>query len=185
MKILVACEESGTVSNKFYRLGHDVTSCDLYPSKFINHYQGNVLDIINNGFDLMIAFPPCTYLTVANNRNWEIKKQEQLKAFEFVKLLWNANIPKIAIENPVGWLNTNWQPCTQIIHPYYFGEPYSKRTCLWLKNLPLLKYNLNDTLFEQKTSCIPLRKFTNTVRGSVNRSKTFQCIANAMCKSWG
>ena len=151
MKVLVACEFSGRVRDAFTALGHDAISCDLLPSETPGkHYQGNVLDIINEGFDLMIAHPPCTYLSVAGNAHLKRpgRIEKRLEAYQFFLKLANAPIYRIAIENPVGYINTNYRKPDQIIHPYYFGEPFQKRSCLWLKNLPLLMYN--NTIVEPK-----------------------------------
>jgi len=139
MKVLVACEYSGTVRDAFIAKGHDAMSCDLLPTdKPGPHYQGDVCDILDDGWDLMIAHPPCTYLSVSgihwNNRGrgWE----ETDKALDFVRLLLSANIPKIALENPVSIISSRIRKPDQIIHPYQFGHDASKATCLWLKNLP-------------------------------------------------
>ena len=143
MKVLVACEFSGIVRDAFAVRGHDAWSCDYRdterPGK---HFQCSVLshDIVNRGWDLMIAHPDCTYLTVSGAR-WmseEWRQEAQLSALFFVKSLWKFPIERIAIENPVGKLSSLWRGPDQIVEPYHFGDPYKKATCLWLKNLPPL-----------------------------------------------
>lgn len=143
LKILVACEFSGRVRDAFTKLGHYAVSCDLLPSDTPGeHYQGDVKNIINNGWDMMIAFPPCTYLC-SSGLHWNKRRPERAKlteeALEFVSFLLNVDIPHILLENPVGCINTRIRPPNQIINPFEYGHPESKRTCLWLKNLPLLK----------------------------------------------
>jgi hypothetical protein len=142
MKILVACEYSGKVREAFKALGHDATSCDLLPTDLPGkHYQGDVFDIINDGWDLMIAHPPCTYLSVSG-MHWTTRGLRDPKltedALTFVKLLMDAPIPRIAIENPISVISSRIRKPDQIIQPWWFGEDASKKTCIWLKNLPLL-----------------------------------------------
>lgn len=201
MKVLIACEHTGKTRDAFTALGHDAMSCDLKPSETKGkHYQGSVLDILNGGFHLMIAHPPCTHLSKAGGWCWKFKQAEQQEAFEFVKQLWNAPIEMIAIENPIGWLNTNWMKPTQIIHPYYFGDEWMKETCLWLKNLPKLKYCLSDNLFEKATAVEPKgnwvkpgnnrphRRFNDVKEGgkgnATDRSRSFESISKAMAEQW-
>jgi len=211
MKVLVACEFSGIVREAFRRRGHDAWSCDLLPTEIPgNHIVGDVLEVISNslsslgkaywGWDLLIAFPPCTHLSKVGGWCWKYKKQEQLEAFRFVLALWEAPIQRISLENPIGWLNTNWQPPTQIIHPYYFGDPYLKETCLWLKNLPTLTYVLKDDMFYKATAVEPIanwvkpgnirnRRFNRVPEGGkgnpADRSRSFPKIAEAMAEQWG
>lgn len=142
MRILVACEFSGTVRDAFKSKGHDAWSCDLLPTdRPGNHIQDNCLKHLDDGWDMLIAFPPCTYLC-SSGIGWNSKTpgRETLTnlSVEFVKRLWNCNIPKIAIENPVGVLSSRMCKPTQIIQPYEFGHDASKTTCLWLQNLPKL-----------------------------------------------
>ena len=142
MKVLVACEYSGTVRDAFTRMGHDATSCDILPSEAPGkHYQGNVFDIIGNGWDLLIAHPPCTYLSVSG-MHWTTRglRDPQLTedALDFVRQLMDCNIPKIAIENPVSVISSRIRKPDQIIQPWFFGDDASKKTCLWLKGLPKL-----------------------------------------------
>ena len=201
MRVLVACEFSGIVREAFKKRGHDAWSCDLLDTEIPgNHIKGDVLKILGEGWDLMIAHPPCTHLSKASGWCWKYKQQEQLEAFKFVLELWEAPIQGVAIENPIGWLNTNWQPPAQIIHPYYFGDPYLKETCLWLKNLPRLTYVLQDDMFYKATATEPIanwvkpgnvrnRRFNRVPEGgnrnSCDRSRTFPQIAEAMAEQWG
>ena len=201
MKVLVTCEFSGIVREAFGKRGHDAWSCDLLSTEIKGrHIQDDVLKHLDDGWDLMIAFPPCTHLSKAGGWCWKYKQQEQLEAFKFVLQLWESPIQRIAIENPVGWLNTNWQPPTQILHPYYFGDPYLKQTCLWLKNLPTLTYVLRDDMFYKATAVEPIanwvkpgnvrtRRFNTVLEGgnrnSKDRSRTFPKIAEAMATQWG
>ena len=195
MRVLVACEYSGAVRDAFIAKEHDAMSCDLLPTdKPGPHYQGDVRDILNDGWDLMIAHPPCTYLSVSgihwNNRGrgWD----ETEKALDFVRLLLSANIPKIALENPVSIISSRIRKPDQIIHPHQFGHDASKATCLWLKNLPKL----------QPTNMIAPRivngrpRWGNQTDGGQNklppsddrwkiRSTTYQGIADAMAETWG
>lgn len=144
MRVLVACEYSGVVRDAFLKRGHEACSADFLfsESPLGYHYQGDVMDIIDDGWDLMIAHPPCTYLSSAGNA-W-LKAPGRMAArddaYEFVMALAGADIPRICIENPVGFLNSHWRKPDQIIHPYFFGDPRMKRTCLWLKGLKPLYY---------------------------------------------
>jgi hypothetical protein len=194
MKVLVACEFSGTVRDAFIKHGHDAVSCDLLPSKG-PHYQGNVLDIIDNGFDLMIAHPPCTYLCSSGlHWNKRVKGRDILtvEALSFVNDLINAPIEKIAIENPIGCISTQIKKPSQYIQPYQFGHNASKKTCLWLKNLP----NLKPTEYVEPRIVNGMPRWDNQTDSGQNRlgpsekrwalrSKTYQGIANAMAKQWG
>jgi len=202
MKILVACEESQAVVIEFRRKGHDAFSCDVkdcsggFPDW---HIKGDVLDIINHGWDMMIGFPPCTYLTYAGTRHWNNpgRLEKRLEALNFFAKLWTAPIDKICLENPKGCASPVIAKYSQIIQPYYFGDSEQKTTCLWLKNLPLLKHYENDTLFDKKThikkpepfSILSSGKKTYFSDGKTRdpeiRSKTFPGIARAMADQWG
>ena len=143
MKVLVACEYSGTVRDAFIAQGHKAMSCDLLPTDAPGpHYQGDVLDIINDGWDLMIAHPPCTYLSVSG-MHWTTRGLRDLQltvdALNFVRTLLDANIPRIALENPVSVISTQIRKPDQVVHPSMFGHDASKKTCLWLKGLPKLE----------------------------------------------
>ena len=194
MKVLIACEYSGIVRNAFTKLGHDAMSCDLLPSDQPGkHYQGDVFDIIDDGWDLMIAHPPCTYLSRAGARWWKNPDRQILAdhAAKFVFKLRDSNIEKIAIENPIGQLNKRWRYPDQTIQPYQFGHPYSKATCLWLKNLPKL---IPTKILKEFTPLIRSNtshkarngeKQLGTYSGGLITAKTFQGIAEAMANQWG
>lgn len=190
MKILIACEYSGRVRDAFTAQGHDAISCDLLPTERVGpHYQGNVFDIINDGFDLMVAHPPCTDLAVSGAA-WFAKKRadgSQQKSIEFFMALANANIPKICIENPIGIMSTLWRKPSQIIQPWMFGHPESKATCLWLKGIPLLIPTKN---VKPEMELLPRNKQMRMhyLPPSPNRwkirSETYQGIADAMAERW-
>jgi hypothetical protein len=187
MRVLVACEWSGRVRDAFRRLGHEAYSCDLLPGKGEYsqwHLRGDVFDVIDalGNIDIMIAFPPCTYIATIGDY---YGTQKQANAIRFVRDLWDADIPRIAIENPVGSLSTLWKRPTQYIQPYFFGDPYSKRTCLWLNNLPELVqdrgYRRGDI-----TPWVDGGTGSHTgVRTPKRRAITFPGIARAMAEQWG
>lgn len=193
MKVLVACEFSGIVRDAFIRHGHDAISCDLLPTESPGpHYQGDVIDIINDGFDLMIAHPPCTYLC-SSGMHWTTRglRDPQLTedALSFVQLLMNAPIKRIAIENPVGCISSRIRKPDQIIQPWQFGHPESKSTCLWIKNLPLLQpTNILDKpesgRWNNQTKSGQNKLAPSKTRWA-ERSKTYQGIADAMAQQWG
>ena len=196
MKVLVACEFSGAVRDAFRAKGHDAWSCDLLPSENPTyHIQGDVLALLLDGWDMILAFPPCTHLAVSGAAWFEQKRKDgrQKEGIDFFMLFANAPIPKIAIENPVGIMSSIWRKPDQIIQPYQFGQPFSKKTCLWLKDLPLLKPTNIVERGEQITfaSGKSMPKWYSDAfrlppaeRAKV-RSKTFQGIANAMAEQWG
>ena len=192
MKVLIACEFSGIVREAFKARGHDSWSCDLLSTEISgNHYQRNVLEILNEGWDLMIAHPPCTFLSNAGARFLYPKGilnkdrlQKGLSAKELFMFLWNAPIAKICIENPIPSKIFGLPACHQRIQPYEYGHPLKKRTCLWLKGLSLL----------QPTNIVNERQSTKVAgnwfnKGGLdrqkNRAKTFQGIADAMAEQWG
>ena len=180
MKVLVACEYSGTVRDAFSELGHYAMSCDLLPTdKPGNHYQGDVRDVINDGWDIMIAHPPCTHLAVSGARWFKEKKVEQSEALDFVRLLMDAPIKKIAIENPISVISSHIRKPDQIIQPWMFGHGETKATCLWLKNLPLLE---PTDIVEGREHRI--HKMPQTKDRWKLRSTTFQGIAKAMAWQW-
>ena len=204
-RVLVACEESQAVTIEFRKLGHEAYSCDIQPCSGGHpewHLQDDVLRHLDDGWDMMIAHPPCTYLSNAgigwfNEEKYGEKarerKRKRLMAFDFVMRLWNANIDRIAIENPVGWLNSHFRKPDQIIQPYHFGDRESKRTCLWLKNLPVLhptdivKPKVYGYYKRGKKKGKPIYgtqycKFSED--RSIIRSKTFPGIAKAMVTQW-
>lgn len=196
MRVLVACEYSGRVRDAFRALGHDAMSCDLLPSEATGpHYRGNVLDVIGDGWDLMIAHPPCTYLC-SMAIWWNRKRPERWpmthEAMEFVVKLWEAPISQIAIENPVGWLNSNWRKPDQIIHPWQFGHEANKPTCLWLKNTaPLFPTKIvSKGQFYIKKNGQRMSRWSHITSGTSEKrwkiaSTTFLGIADAMARQWG
>ncbi len=181
MKVLVGCEVSAIVREEFRKRGHDAMSCDLLPTEISGkHYQGDVLDIINDGWDMGIFFPPCTRLAVSGARWWKDKQEEQKQAIIFFMKLANAPIPKIAIENPIGIMSTKWRKPDQIIQPYEYGHGETKATCIWVKNLPLLKPTKIVAGREHRIWKMP----PSANRGR-ERSRTFRGIAQAMAQQWG
>ena len=192
MKVLVACEESQEVTAAFIALGHDVMSCDLYPgAKGLPHYQGDVMDIINEGWDLMIAHPPCTFISNAGAVHLFPRKVLSFPRYalgmdgkKFFMQLYNAPIGKIAIENPTPSSIFNLPPHTQTIQPYQFGHPYKKRTLLWLKGLPDL-IPTNDLGDGQSTKVAGNWYNKGGKERQKQRSRTFPGIAQAMAEQWG
>lgn len=201
MRVLVACEESQTVCKAFRAKGHEAYSCDILPSSGGHpewHIQDDVLKHLDEGWDMMIAHPPCTHLASSGARYWKEKQKDgrQKRAIDFVKTLFKSRIEKIALENPSGILSTVWQKPNQYIHPYYFGEPFRKRTGLWLKNLPVLlttnkveptaSWHSGSTRGgKKKDGTRTPSKLPALKSGSFQRSKTFQGIADAMAEQWG
>ena len=215
-RILVACEYSGTVRDAFAKLGWDAWSCDILPTDSQgNHIQCDVMSVINDGWDMMVAFPPCTYLTVTGNK-WlkdqparksgalvgEARRKARQEGIAFFNALKNAQVPRIAIENPVGCMSSEWREPDQIIQPYYFGDAYQKTTCLWLKNLPLLQHAAEDDWFATRSHVgkgeiyvcktgnrIPkwyayADKSQGQAARAKNRSKTPRGLAEAMANQW-
>jgi hypothetical protein len=222
MKVLIACEESQAVCKEFRLLGHDAYSCDLLPSSGGHpewHIQGDVFKILSDGWDLMIAHPPCTYLAVSgarwyyhpDDKDLPVEKRrphpmypnrmnDMMDSVEFVKALYNSNVDKIAIENPIGMLSTRWMKPTQIIQPWMFGDEATKTTCLWLKNLDELKptnivskgerFEWIDSKTGKKKSqpmwyYKALSEAKTKQERQTLRSKTFPGIAKAMAEQWG
>jgi hypothetical protein len=192
MRVLVACEYSGTIRDAFRRRGHYAVSCDLLPSdKPGPHYQGDVSDIIGDGWDLMIAHPPCTYLC-SSGLHWNKKRPERAakteEALRFIEFLMNAPIPRIAIENPIGCISTRICKPDQTIQPWQFGHPESKATCLWLKSLPLLIPTdilaFPDTGRWQNQTASGQNKLAPSADRWKIRSTTYQGIAEAMAEQW-
>lgn len=218
MKVLVACEYSGTVRDAFIAAGHEALSCDLLPTDVAGpHYQGDVRDILGDGWDLMIAHPPCTYLSVSG-MHWTTRglRDAQLTedALDFVNILLNAPIDRIAIENPISVISSRIRKPNQIINPYQFGHDASKKTCLWLRNLPTL---VPTDIVEPRWTCCGLDipdgagkygclncngekvarpRWANQTNSGQNRlspsqdrwkirSETYAGIAKAMAEQWG
>jgi hypothetical protein len=196
VKVLVACEYSGTVRDAFLVKGHEAMSCDLLPTDVPGpHYQGDVFDIINDGWDLMIAHPPCTYLSVSG-MHWTKRGLRDPKltedALSFVRSLLDAPIGKIALENPISIISSRIRKPDQIVNPWQFGHDASKKTCLWLKNLPLLHPTkiIEPRIVEGK------KRWANQTNSGQNklgpsedrwkiRSETYKGIATAMAEQWG
>lgn len=211
MNVLIACERSGIVREQFKRMGHNAWSCDLEPTRLPgNHLQCDVFEAINLiRWDLMIAHPPCTFLTVTRNKwfkpqfdlRFPTQHQDRIQAKAFFMRLAKANVKRIAIENPIGIMSTSWRKPDQIIQPWQFGDPERKATCLWLKNLPKLIWEKETNLFAKKTTVTPniiqLKNggtmsaiHFNSVTLSKDerteiRSNTFEGIAKAMAEQWG
>lgn len=183
MKILIACEYSGTVREAFRAQGHDAWSCDILPTEIPGqHIQGDVLSILDEGWDMMIAHPPCTYTSQAGYRWLKTQPDRMDKAragYEFFMQIVNAPIPMIAVENTRGLLWQWYRRPDQIVHPYYFGDPFTKATCLWLKNLPPLMATLIIA-----DPFVNWTKYKGAHNGKA-RSKTFCGIATAMAAQWG
>jgi hypothetical protein len=195
MKVLVACEYSGTVRDAFRARGHDAMSCDLLPTDAPGaHYQGDVRDILGDGWDLMIAHPPCTYLCSSGlhwNKRVPGRAQMTEDALDFVRLLLDAPIPRIALENPIGCIGTRIRKADQTIQPWQFGHDASKATCLWLKNLPLL----TPTAVVEPRIANGKKRWANQTDSGQNRlppsddrwkirSETYAGIAAAMVDQW-
>jgi hypothetical protein len=180
MRVLVACETSGRVRDAFIRQGHDAISCDLLPGDVVGpHLQCDVRDVLNQGWDLMIAHPPCTHLSVSGAPWFKHKRREQEDALEFVRLLLNAPIPRIALENPVAIISSAIRKPDQIIQPWMFSHGETKKTCLWLKNLPRLMPSEIVSGREPRIQMMP----PSPNRGKL-RSLTYQGIADAMARQW-
>ena len=205
MKILVACEESQAVCIEFRKRGHEAYSCDIEPCSGGHpewHLQVDALELLKMKWDMIIAHPPCTYLTVTGNR-WfneerygdkaRKRKQDREEAIQFFMAFANADCERIAIENPIGCMSTEFRKPNQIIHPYMFGDAERKATCLWLKGLPelvptniveprIIKYKNGkgtDSPWHMETMSLPPKERAKM------RSKTFPGIAKAMAEQWG
>jgi hypothetical protein len=181
VRVLVACEYSGTVRDAFAARGHDAWSCDLLPTERLgNHIHGDVLQHLHRNWDLMIAHPPCTHLAVSGARWFKDKQIEQAEALDFVHLLMDAPIPRIALENPISIISSRIRKPDQIIQPWQFGHGETKATCLWLKNLPKLLWT---NIVEGREARI--HKMPPGPDRWKERSRTFEGIAQAMAEQWG
>lgn len=181
MKILIACEYSGIVRDAFLRRGHDAMSCDLLPTESPGpHYQGDVMDILYDNWDMVIAFPPCTHLSCSGARWFKNKQEEQRQAIYFFMLFANLKIKKKAIENPIGIMSTRYRKPDQIIQPWMFGHGETKATCLWIEGLPLL---IPTNIVEGREHRI--HKMAPGPDRWKERSRTFPGIAEAMASQWG
>lgn len=208
MKVLIACEESQVVCKAFRERGHEAYSCDLQACSGGHpewHIQDDVLGLLKNGWDLMIGHPPCTYLSYAATSSWNNpgRLAKRLDALKFFAILWEAPIEKICLENPMGCASPTIAKYSQIIQPYYFGDTESKRTCLWLKNLPKLKHYKSADMFSESTHVEPKiygyfkngKKVGMPIYGNNYlpvtsdrakiRSVTYEGIARAMAAQWG
>jgi hypothetical protein len=202
MRILVACEFSGTVRDAFIKAGHDAMSCDLEPTDVLGpHYQGDMFDIVNDGWDMMIAFPPCTHLAVSGAKHFAAKRADgrQQQGIDFFMRVISADIPRIAVENPVGIMSSLYRKPDQIIQPWHFGHEAQKTTCLWLKGLPPLvhtnvvgkgsfyvtKSGKRLPSWSHDASANGKKLGYNTPEIKKIRNKTFQGIADAMASQWG
>ena len=185
MKVLVACEYSGTVRDAFLEYGHEAISCDLLPTDVDGpHYQGDLFEIIDYPWDLLIAHPPCTHLSVSGSRHFEGKRfdgRQQSAASFFMKLIrWSEHIPMTAIENPVCVMSSLYRKPDQIIQPWQFGHGETKATCLWLKGLPLLQ---PTNVVEGREARV--HRMPPSPDRWKERSKTFSGVAAAMANQWG
>lgn len=191
MRVLIACESSGAVRSAFRKLGHDAWSCDLLPADDgdFHHITGDVRKFLDNKWELMIAHPPCTHLSVSGARWFKDKQQEQKEALDFVRLLLDAPIPRIALENPVSIISSRIRKPDQIIQPWMFGHPEAKKTCLWLKGLPKLMPTRIMPLpsrgyWDNQTPSGQNKLGPSEDRWKI-RSKTYDGIAKAMADQWG
>lgn len=184
MRVLVACEYSGRVRNAFRKMGHDAWSCDLLDSEddSMFHLKIDVLWAIDKGWDMMIAHPPCTHLAVSGARHFAAKRESgvQQEALEFVRVLLNAPIPKIALENPISIISSEIRKPDQIIQPWQFGHGETKATCLWLKGLPKL---IPTNVVEGREAKV--HRMPPSPNRWKERSRTYQGIADAMAAQWG
>jgi hypothetical protein len=197
MKVLIACEFSGVVRDAFTAAGHYAVSCDLLPSETPGmHHRGDVREILDCGWDLMIGHPPCTFLSTCGNRHLRQpgRMEKRERDFQFFLTLYNAPIPRICLENPHGYVNTHFRKPDQTIHPWYFGDPRMKRTGLWLKGLPLLEYDAAE--YEKPKPCYYTpdgrpKYWTHKTKdhskggSGKERSVTSEAIAQAMASQWG
>lgn len=192
-RVLIACEESQTVLKEFLKHGHDAYSCDVldtsgpYPEL---HIKADVLEVLHDGWDLMIAHPPCTHLAVSGARWFKDKKEEQEEALRFVQELLEAPVPRIALENPVSVISSRIRKPDQIVQPWMFGDPYTKTTCLWLKNLPPLRatdiVDKGERHVTKSGRSLPAwYNLPPSEDRAKIRSKTFPGFAAAMATQWG
>ncbi len=180
MRVLVACEFSGIVRDAFLRLGHEALSCDLENTEQPGpHFRGDVREVLNDGWDLMVAHPPCDHLAVCGARWFKNKLTEQAAALDFVRVLMECDIPRICVENPVSIIATRIRKPDQYIQPWQFGHGETKKTGLWLKNLPrLIPTNIVEGRFPR------VHREPPSPERAKNRSRTYQGIADAMAEQW-
>lgn len=182
LRVLVACEFTGTVRDAFLAAGHDALSCDLIPSERPGpHHVGDVRALLGGGWDVLIAHPPCTYLAASGARWWAGRVAEQAAALDFVRALWAAPIARVAIENPAGALTRLWRPPDQYVQPWQFGHSETKKTGLWLRGLP--------PLFTTEIAALPWAARVHRLSPSPDRgrerSRFYAGIAAAMARQWG
>lgn len=181
MRVLIGCEFTGVVRDAFLALGHEAMSCDLLPTESPGpHYQGDVRDVLDSGWDLAVFHPPCTHLAVSGSRWFKDKAAEQAEALDFVRLLMAAPIPRICIENPISVISSHIRKPDQIIQPWQFGHGETKATCLWLKGLPKLVPTNVVTGREAR-----IHRMAPGPDRWKDRSRTFRGIAAAMADQWG
>lgn len=192
MKILIACEESQAVCKAFRAKGHEAYSCDILPCSGGHpewHIQQDITPLLNQEWDMIIAFPPCTHLAVSGAKHFakKIADGRQQQGIDFFMLFANAKCEKVVIENPIGIMSKHFRKPDQIIQPWQFGEPFQKSTCLWLKGVQKLTPTkiVDKGEFYISPSGKKLPKWYSDNKSSVNRSKTFQGIADAMAEQWG
>lgn len=198
MRVLVACEFSGTVRDAFIARGHDAMSCDLLPSETSGpHYKGDVRDILGDGWDLLIGHPPCTYLTVSGNKwfkpeyaeKYPTRHADREAAISFFMLLYNAPVSRVAIENPIGVMSSRFRKPDCVVQPWMFGHPETKATCFWLRGLPpLIPTHMRGDMFaapEPEGREQRLHKLPPGPDRWKERSKTFPGLAAAMADQWG
>ena len=196
MRVLVACEESQSVTIELRKLGHEAYSCDILPPSGGHpewHIQGDVVPLLKEKWDMIIAFPPCTHLAVSGARHFAQKRKDgrQQQGIDFFMEFTETDCEKVVIENPVGIMSTKWRKPDQIIQPYEYGDPFTKKTCLWIKGVPNLKPTEILTKPEdgwENQSFTPDGRyggFNGKFNGSKKRSKTFPGIAKAMAEQWG
>lgn len=188
MRILIACENSLIVASAFAQKGHEVIAVDLQPKSstrgFIPHprvefYQEDIGSFLHSNWDLIVAFPPCTFLTSAAAWRWPDTQEQILQSLDFIVKIWNAPAKRIGIENPTGWLNNHWRQPDQILSPHMFGSRFRKRTCLWLKNLPPLIYTCQILNPRSKVS-----QYGSNHNKAKLRSKFTPELAAAMANQW-
>ena len=180
-RVLIACEFTGIVREAFRARGHDAWSCDLLPSEQPGpHIQGDVRAILGDNWDVMLAFPPCTHLSNSGARWWHKKQVEQAEALDFVRTLLAAPMPRICLENPEGKIGSAIRTHDQLIHPWEYGEPYEKKTCLWLKGLAYLQPT--RLMAQREQACWRMGQSQHRAQ---ERSRTYPGIALAMSQQWG
>ena len=193
MRVLIACEESQAVCKEFRRLGHEAWSCDVLPCSGGHpewHIQGDVVPLLAEPWDMVIAFPPCTHLCVSGARHFAAKRADgrQQQGIDFFMLFANCNCSRLAIENPIGIMSKLWRKPDQIVQPWQFGDPFQKSTCLWLYGLPKLKAtNIVDKgeFYTSPSGRVMPLWYSAASNNPTVRSKTFPGIARAMAEQWG